>query len=370
VVIRELRVRDYRSIRRLHLPIGELTTIVGENGSGKSNLYKSLMLLAACANGDFAKALAAEGGMPSAIWAGRRAKGSVRMTFGITLDAWAYDIECGLPTPTQAALPFDPIVKSETLSFSRRGQTPVAMLKRRGPSIMLRNESGRPSEYPLEILAMETALSSIQDPQQFPELAAVVNAFRGWRFYHHFRTDQQSPLRMPQVGVCTPTMSSDGSDLAAVLQSVISISDGYEIRTAVEEAFPGSQLQIFEQRGRLEVGLQVPGLNRPLTASELSDGTLRYLCLIGALLSLRLPPLVVLNEPETSLHPDLLAPLARLIQRAVQRTQVWVITHSDALAANIEEHSCIPAIKVRRENGETKLSGGYSDETDEEDDED
>lgn len=367
-MLRELRVRDYRSIRRLHLPISDVTTVVGENGSGKSNLYKALMLLAACANGDFAKVMAAEGGMPSAMWAGRRLKGSVRMTFGITLDQWAYDIECGLPIPTEAALPYDPIVKSEVLSLIRPGRTPVAMLQRRGPMITLRNQAGRPSEYPLQILATETALSSIQDPQQFPELSAVVNAFRGWRFYHHFRTDQQSPIRMPQVGVCTPTMSSDGSDVAAALQSVISISDGYEIHEAVEEAFPGSQLQIFEERGRLEIGLQIPGLNRSLSASELSDGTLRYLCLIGALLSLRLPPLVVLNEPETSLYPDLLVPLARLIQRAAQRTQVWVITHSEALALSIEKYSGERAIKVRRENAETKLSGGDSGEAEDEPD--
>jgi len=221
--------------------------------------------------------------------------------------------------------------------------------------------------FPWSFLMMRAEMKN-QDPQQFPELSTVVNALRGWRFYHHFRTDPHSPIRMPQVGVCTPTMSSDGRDLAATLQSVISISDGYEIHEAIEEAFPGSQLAMSEQRGRLEIGLQVPGLNRPLSANELSDGTLRYLCLVGALLSLRLPPLVVLNEPETSLHPGLLRPLARLIQRAAQRTQVWVITHSEPLADHIEEYSRLPAIKVRRENGETRLSGASPDDAEEEPD--
>jgi predicted ATPase len=141
-------------------------------------------------------------------------------------------------------------------------------------------------------------------------------------------------------------------------QSVISISDGYEIQAAIEEAFPGSALDIFEQRGRLEVGLRVPGLHRPLNSTELSDGTLRYLCLIGALLSLRLPALVVLNEPETSLHPDPLRPLARLIHRASQRTQVWVITHSDALAGYVKEFSRVEPLQVsREENGETRVFG-------------
>jgi predicted ATPase len=223
------------------------------------------------------------------------------------------------------------------------------------------------AEYPLKLFATETAPVAAQNPDQFPELTAVVNAFRGWRFYHHFRTDAESPIRAPQVGVCTPTMSSDGVDLAATLQSVIAISDGYEIRAAIEEAFPGSTLDIVEQRGRLEVGLRLPGLYRPLSSTELSDGTLRYLCLIGALLSLRLPTFVVLNEPETSLHPDLLRPLARLIHRASQRTQVWVITHSDALAAHIKEFSHVdPLLVSRGENGETRVLGLDDQEDDDE----
>jgi hypothetical protein len=71
--------------------------------------------------------------------------------------------------------------------------------------------------------------------------------------------------------------------------------------------------------------LHQPGQLRPLDASELSDGTLRYLLLAAALFSPRLPPLLVLNEPENSLHPDLLVPLARLIAAVAERTQVWVV---------------------------------------------
>ena len=149
---------------------------------------------------------------------------------------------------------------------------------------------------------------------------------------------------------------------------MIAISDGYEIHEAVREAFPGCALEIFDHKGRLEIGLRTPGLNRPLGAAELSDGTLRYLCLIGALLSLRLPVLVVLNEPETSLHASLLRPLARLICRASERTQVWVITHSEALAGYIEEFSLVPPLQVSSDNGETSITGIDNDHDDDDDD--
>jgi predicted ATPase len=97
---------------------------------------------------------------------------------------------------------------------------------------------------------------------------------------------------------------------------------------------------------------------RVFEAAELSDGTLRFLALAGALLAYRLPPFIALNEPETSLHPDLMAPLAGLIARAAQRTQVWLVTHSTRLA---EAVTAAGAGKVRRvvkdEEGATRIVG-------------
>ena len=82
--------------------------------------------------------------------------------------------------------------------------------------------------------------------------------------------------------------------------------------------------------------LHQQGLLRPLDAMELSDGTLRYLLLAAALFSPRLQPFLVLNEPENSLHPDLLAPLARLIGGVAERIQVWVVAHAEALISALE----------------------------------
>jgi predicted ATPase len=104
-------------------------------------------------------------------------------------------------------------------------------------------------------------------------------------------------------------------------------------------------------------------------ANELSDGTLRYLALAGALLAYRLPAFIALNEPETSLHPDLIEPLARMIVRAATRTQIWVVTHSQALADAIARHGNVTPRTVVKRNGETwieglKLYGEFADEAD------
>jgi predicted ATPase len=103
--------------------------------------------------------------------------------------------------------------------------------------------------------------------------------------------------------------------------------------------------------------MRMPGLKRPLRARELSDGTLRYLCLLAALLSPRPPAFLALNEPETSLHPDLLEPLAKQMVNAARNSQLWVVTHSEKLAEFVEKHSGESAIRLQLANGETRVVG-------------
>jgi predicted ATPase len=98
-------------------------------------------------------------------------------------------------------------------------------------------------------------------------------------------------------------------------------------------------------------------LLRPLGAAELSDGTLRYLLWAAALLTPRPPRLMILNEPEASLHPDLLPALARLIGVAARQTQIWVVSHATRLIAALEQQPDCHSIGLEKELGETKLVG-------------
>jgi len=97
------------------------------------------------------------------------------------------------------------------------------------------------------------------------------------------------------------------------------------------------------------------GLLRPLKTAELSDGTLRYLLLVAALLSPRPPALMILNEPETSLHPDLLPPLARLIARASEKSQIVVVSHAAALVSALKEADA-KEIVLSKHLGETTVA--------------
>ena len=97
------------------------------------------------------------------------------------------------------------------------------LLERRSRSVMARDADGKRTELSRELLASETALGSFNEPQRFPEIHAIQQMMLDWRFYHGLRTDADSALRRPCLAVATPTMASDGSNLAAVLATLIHI---------------------------------------------------------------------------------------------------------------------------------------------------
>jgi predicted ATPase len=203
----------------------------------------------------------------------------------------------------------------------------------------------------------DSMLASIADPQRAPEMLALREAVRGWRFYDHFRTDSESPARAAQIGTFTPVLHHDGSNLAAALQTILEIRSDEALATTLEDAFPGSRLSVEVQNGRFELQLQQHGLLRPLSAAELSDGTLRYLLWVAALLTPRPPELMVLNEPETSLHPDLLPALARLILTAAKNTQIVVVSHASQLIEDLTSSPICSRLHLLKDFGETRLEG-------------
>src|SRR5437773_8529799 len=134
LVVREIHASSYRSLRSIRFPTGRLTVFVGPNGVGKTNLYRVLQLLQAAAGGTLSRELAAEGGMQSAVWAGRRRAGPVRIVLSAAFgesDAsesvnYSYEVAAGLPPPPPVppdAFRLEPQIKEEALLFQHRGRT-------------------------------------------------------------------------------------------------------------------------------------------------------------------------------------------------------------------------------------------------------
>jgi predicted ATPase len=376
-VLTTIAIENYRSLRDLRLSLERLNVVTGANGTGKSNLYRALRLLADCASGRIISSLAREGGLESVLWAGPEhlgtavragrhpvqgtvRSGPVNLQLGFASDDFSYLIDLGLPTRDESsAFNLDPEIKREVV-WSGPVMRPATMLVRRTrASVEIRGTSARGdswANFESTLRPYESVLTEVLDPVRAPELLAVREQIRSWRFYDQFRTDTDAPVRQSQIGTRTPVLDGDGRDLAAALQTIIEIGEVDALHGTIDDAFPGSRLQIVESRGRFDLELSAHGLLRPLGASELSDGTLRFLLLVAALLSPRPPSLMVLNEPETSLHADLLPALARLIAHASAHTQIVVVTHSHGLVEALIKDGAQP-LCLLKEFGATTLQG-------------
>lgn len=356
-----LAVTGYRSIRSIRFPVRRLSVFVGSNGVGKTNLYRSLELLQAAALGTLAEEIAREGGLSSLHFAGELKRGErPRLVLSATLEdileqPVQYEITVGFPTPASAAFPLEAQVKEERLTLAAR--RPVALMERQVAAVWARDDDGNRILVDDELLASETALFGLRGG--YREIDAVRHAIASWRFYHAFRTDAESPLRRPGAAITSPTLNSDGSNLAAVFATLRHVrQESVDLDEAIAQAFPHARLWVPAPEQQASFAMTFPDLpKRQFGAHELSDGTLQFLALMGALLAYRLPPFIALNEPETSLHPALLPALARLIVRAAERTQVWVVTHSQPLADAIAEESGILPRQVIRRDGATWLDG-------------
>ena len=213
---------------------------------------------------------------------------------------------------------------------------------------------------PLPHHGPESMLSEVRDGIRFPALSAAREILLSWRFYHQFRTDADSAIRRPQVGSWSPILAHDGVNLAANLQSIAESGRKALLDEVLNSAFPNTQWRAVDDNGAFQLQIFRPGVNRWLNASELSDGTLRFFCLCGALLTPKPPPLLVFNEPETSLHPSLLKPLAELIIEVPDETQILIVTHSEELSERIAESCDAKVARLIDFLGETRLEGHAS----------
>ncbi len=204
------------------------------------------------------------------------------------------------------------------------------------------------------LLPFDSMVTHCADPVDGLELLLMRERMRNWRFYDSLRTDVDAPARRPQVMTYTPVLGSDGADLAAAVATILAIGDRDTFDEAVSDAFPGSHVEVAgDDYGIVE--MRQPGLLRPLGAKELSDGTLRYLLLIAALLSPRPPEIMILNEPEASLHPSLLDALARLLVQASRRTQIILVSHSERLIDGLRAEYRVHEIALSKRLGETRV---------------
>ncbi len=374
-MIKTLAISNYRSILEMVVPLGRLNVITGPNGSGKSNLYRALRLLAETAHDGVVASLAREGGLHSTVWAGPEElskrmrsgevavegtprKKPVRLKMGFATDDLSYSFSLGLPDASGlVAFPLDPHIKHEVV-WAGVTLRPSALLVERNHSVVRVRRDAEWIIAAKDIDSFDSIFSQLSDTNTTPEIFWLREQMRGWRFYDHFRTDRDAPARQPQIGTRTHVLRHDGADLAAAIQTIFEVGNREMLDSIIADAFSGAHVSVnATDDGRFSVEFNQKGLLRPLAAAELSDGTLRFLLLTAALLTPRPPSMMVLNEPETSLHPDVIPALARLISGAAESSQLWVVTHSAKLISALKKNRLCGLIELEKELGSTAIRG-------------
>lgn len=320
------------SFKKLELPLTALNVLVGPNGSGKSNIISALAMAQATAS-DLNAFLRTNGGASDWIFKGK-APDEVSGV-AVTMDSSRLDetvsYALGFAEKDRAfSIEYEQITAATKSHRAQRTKTNVEYEYASGKKPLIRRHSAGKMQ-PIALDVQRSVLAQRRDPELYPVLTELAEKLSSMRFYRDWRFGRQAPMRQPQRADLPPgELLEDGSNLGLLLYRILrseardalltNLRDFYADIVDIDVNFDGNSVYLSL---REEGGL--------IPAARLSDGTLRWLCLLCLLLHPTPPPLVCIEEPELGLHPDLIPTLARLLRGASERTQLVVTTHSDGL---------------------------------------
>jgi predicted ATPase len=325
--INRINIRGFRRLEKVDLRVRPFMVLIGANGVGKTSLLDAFSLLSASASGKLNSSLSQFGGITSILTRDRSQELSLLV-----------DMEVPGHQPLEYELHVAPkgtgyTISKEVLSQARDGYPqPFKHIDSSDSDIryyeIAQNRIVRPE---WEHNSLETSLSQVpkmfRQPEEMRRILATATQF------HVLDVGPRAPVKLPQPMKPATLPGADGEDLVPYLY-YLRESDKERFAAVVDSiqaAFPDFEALNFPPvaAGMLTMTWKDRNFRKPLYMSELSEGTLRFLWLVSLLQSPALSTITMIDEPEVSLHPELLSLLADLMREAAQRTQLIVATHSD-----------------------------------------
>ena len=346
--IRTLQLRNLLSFGPDSEPIefGPLNVLIGPNGSGKSNVIGAIDLLRSSAT-DLVAPIREGGGTEEWLWKGVEQMPVARLdaTFRLPDHKSPLRHKFSFESVRQRFALVDEQLDYEVEGSNEDKKTAFSYsLKKGGPvfDIPEDNDDDRTTgskkgtqlfrdEY---LTPNQSVLSQLRDPTQYPEITYLSDNYNRFKLFRNWNLGRTSSLRRPQpVDMPSDFLAEDASNLGLVLNHLDLMGDIRSLLLSQIEQFyeQFERYQVYFQGGTVQVFFHERELFRPVPATRLSDGTLRFLCLVSILCHPSPPPLICIEEPEIGLHPDILPIIAELPIEASHRTQIIVTTHSDIL---------------------------------------
>jgi predicted ATPase len=342
--LRTIRARNILSFgpETAELELQSLNVLIGPNGSGKSNLIEAVAVLQA-APGNLLDPIQTGGGINEWLW-----KGAERTPIA-EIEATIFNPQGKMPLRHRLSLTMvgqraelvDESIENEHRNWQsdhedvyfyyryQHGRPVLNVKTESDPDGRARRELRR-EDLPLD----QSVLSQRKDPDQYPEVTYLGTQYTRFRLFREWNLGRNTAPRKPQAtDLVSDFLREDAANLALVLNDLEHRSS---LRRSLVDRLreADESIEDFSTKvlgGTIQLFLHYEGLKSPVPATRLSDGTIRYLCLLALLCHPTPPPLVCLEEPELGLHPDLLPGLADLLVEASHRMQLIVTTHSDAL---------------------------------------
>lgn len=351
-LVTRLTLENFLSYQKADVPLEPLNVLIGPNGSGKSNLLEALRLLQAAPK-DFTIPIREGGGINEWLYKNHAQILPAKLEAILTYPP--------LPIPLRYGIEFTAVggrtevineyIENERAVDNEEDAYFFYRYQQGNPVLNIRNidapritKPRQPAYHDYrqrrlrreDLSPEQSILSQRTDRELYPELATIGQTFAGIRLYADWDVSRYGPLRKPQrADIPNDFLTERADNLALVLNNLIvqgqrtklikDLQQLYEDVSDINLKIEGGTVQLF-----LHEQEQVT-----IPTARLSDGTLRFLCLLAVLRHPKPPPLLCIEEPELGLHPDLMPIIANLLTDAATRCQLIVTTHSDALISSL-----------------------------------
>jgi len=346
MLLRSLRLIQLLSFNDAELELRPLNVLIGPNASGKSNVIAAIGLLKA-APANLETEVARGGGIRQ--WISKRASAHVYADVEAQIDV-------GAPNPPlsyslvfgEEDLGFHILIESLALAGNRE---PVVFGRKGRNARINRPANGMVSQ--IEISTTQSLFAAFRDPADPTPITRTGQMLGAIEIFHEFDTGPNSSARNGVAAGTQKTFLYDGGgNLALVLQELHFRAILEQVNKYLRRLWEGAEdVRVRLEGGIAQTYIKERGIEEPIAATRLSDGTLKFLCLMAILLHPEPPPLICIEEPELGLHPDAQAIVADALKEASQRCQIIVTTHSEALVSQFSDDPESVVVCERGEDG-------------------